>query len=167
MIVIVNGNPRPGSRTGTLLGAIGEQVATTLGESAPTVVDVSALGVKLLSHADMDLAAALDAIRGADLLIVATPTYKASYTGVLKVLFDNLAGGALTGKNAVPVVTAGIAPQAARATGHLAELLAELGATIVPGDYAVTEDRIPDADAIAAVATELADRVSAAVAEKR
>jgi NAD(P)H-dependent FMN reductase len=64
-------------------------------------------------------------IKAAEVLVVATPTYKGSCTGVLKVLLDHLPAQALAGKRPVPVVTAGAAPQAAAAEALLRQLLTE------------------------------------------
>jgi FMN reductase len=87
-------------------------------------------------------------LRDAPLLVVATPTYKGSYTGVLKVLLDQLPAQALAGKRAVPVVTAGVAPQAAAAEALLRQLLTELGAEVLPG-LPVVEADLPDSAGIA------------------
>jgi FMN reductase len=141
-IVVVSGNPRPGSRTSTLAAAVGSALG---GTSAP--IEVGALGAGLLTPEDPATAAALASIRGADVLVVATPTYKGSYTGVLKVLLDQLPAAALAGKRAVPVVTAGVAPQAEAAAALLAQLLAELGAEVAPA-LAVVEADLPQSAAI-------------------
>ncbi|MEU8611020.1 NAD(P)H-dependent oxidoreductase [Actinoplanes sp. NPDC048791] len=142
-IVVVSGNPRPGSRTSVLASAVGEALG-----GAATVVEVGALGAGLLTPGDTATAAAVTAVREADLLVVATPTYKGSYTGVLKVLLDQLPANALAGKRAVPVVTAGVAPQAAAAAALLAQLLAELGAEVAPA-LPVVEADLPESAAIA------------------
>ena len=142
-IVVVSGNPRAGSRTSVLASAVG----AALGGSA-TVVEVGALGAGLLTPGDAATAAAVTAIRAADVLVVATPTYKGSYTGVLKVLLDQLPANALAGKRAVPVVTAGVAPQAAAAASLLAQLLGELGAEVAT-PLPVVEADLPESTAIA------------------
>jgi FMN reductase len=145
-IVVVSGNPRPGSRTSTLAVAVG----TALGAGAPPVViEVGALGPGLLTPGDEATAAAVAALRSAEVLVVATPTYKGSYTGILKVLLDQLPAQALAGIRAVPVVTAGVAPQAAAAEALLRQLLAELGAEVAPG-LPVVEADLPESEAIAA-----------------
>lgn len=144
-IVVVSGNPRPGSRTSTLAVAVGEALA---GGSPAEVVEVGALGAGLLTPGDEPTAAAVTLLREADVLVVATPTYKGSYTGVLKVLLDQLPAQALAGKRAVPVVTAGIAPQAAAAEALLRQLLTELGADVAPG-LPVVEADLPESRTIA------------------
>ena len=143
-IVVVSGNPRPGSRTSALALAVGEAIADT----PPTGLEVGELGPGLLTPGDEATAAAVTALREADLLVIATPTYKGSYTGILKVLLDQLPSQALAGKRAVPVVTAGIAPQAAAAEALLRQLLVELGAEVLPG-VPVTEAELPESKAIA------------------
>jgi len=142
-IVVVSGNPRAGSRTSTLATAVG----TALG-GASTVIEVGALGPGLLTPGDEATAAAVAAVREAEVLVVATPTYKGSYTGVLKVLLDQLPANALAGVRAVPVVTAGVAPQAEAAAALLSQLLGELGATVLPA-LPVVEADLPDSEALA------------------
>ncbi|HEY0532138.1 MAG TPA: NAD(P)H-dependent oxidoreductase [Actinoplanes sp.] len=158
-IVVVSGNPRPASRTSALAAAVGSALAAD--GPAPAVIEVGSLGPGLLTPGDEATAAAVDQIRAADVLVVATPTYKGSYTGVLKVLLDQLPSAALAGKQAVPVVTAGIAPQAAAAEALLRQLLTELGADVLPG-LPVTEADLPSSEAlVAAYAQDFHSRVTA------
>jgi FMN reductase len=147
--VVVSGNPRPGSRTLTLASAVGAAIAARAGAGEPVVVEVGALGAGLLTPGDTGTADAVRALREADLLVVATPTYKGSYTGILKVLLDQLPANALAGKRAVPVVTAGIAPQAAAAESLLRQLLVELGADVVDPGLPVVEAQLPESAAVA------------------
>jgi FMN reductase len=142
-IVVVSGNPRPGSRTATLAAAVGQALG-----GATATIEVGELGPGLLTPGDEATAAAVALLREAEVLVVATPTYKGSYTGVLKVLLDQLPSNALAGKRAVPVVTAGIAPQAAAAAALLAQLLTELGATVAPA-LSVVEADLPESESIA------------------
>jgi FMN reductase len=148
-IVVVSGNPRPGSRTLTLATAVGGAIASQAGAAAPAVVEVGALGTGLLTPGDPATAEAVAALQEAEILVVATPTYKGSYTGILKVLLDQLPANALAGKRAVPVVTAGVAPQAAAAEQLLRQLLTELGADVVDPGLPVVEAELPDSTAVA------------------
>ena len=54
-----------------------------------------------------DVQAVLAAIEAASILVLVTPIYRATYSGLLKVLFDQLPAGALAGKVAVLAATAG------------------------------------------------------------
>jgi FMN reductase len=128
--------------------AVGEAIAERTGSVPPTVIEVGELGAGLLTPGDEATAAAVTALREAELLVVATPTYKGSYTGVLKVLLDQLPAQALAGKTAVPVVTAGVPPQAAAAEALLRQLLTELGAEVAAG-LPVIESDLPETRAIA------------------
>jgi FMN reductase len=143
--VVLSGNPRPGSRTRRLA----EAVAEVLGADDAVVVDLSELGAKLLTPGDEATAAAVETVRAAERLIVATPTYKGAYTGILKVLFDLFPAGGLDGVTAVPVVTAGNRQQAEAAAGHLRALLSELGATQPGPGLLVTEPELADVRAAA------------------
>ena len=147
-IVVVSGNPRPGSRTSTLAVAVGAALGSPI-----EVVEVGELGAGLLTPGDEPTAKAVRLVREAEVLVVATPTYKGSYTGVLKVLLDHLPAQALAGKRAVPVVTAGVAPQAAAAEALLRQLLTELGAEVAPG-LPVVEADLPDSKSIAEAYTQ-------------
>ena len=143
-VVVISGHPRPGSRTRQLAIAVGRHFAARPGGGSLATVDVAELGTALLRPADAATVRALRQIQDATLLIVATPTYRGSYAGALKVLLDQLPANALAGVLAVPVVTADIQSQADAAEAFLARLLSELGADVV--DFGLT-----------AVGAELAD----------
>src|SRR5438445_12350935 len=91
---VVVGNPKPRSRT--YLAAL--SVAALLSRAEPEfVLDVVDLGAGLLDPADAAANQAVEAVRGLDLLVVASPTYKATYTGLLKLFLDRFPSGALSG----------------------------------------------------------------------
>ena len=81
MSVIVVGNPKPASRTRRAAELVVERLT---GEPATTVVELADLGSALLAWGDPDVAAAKQAVLDTDLVVFATPTYKATYTGLLK-----------------------------------------------------------------------------------
>jgi FMN reductase len=135
-VVVVSGHPRPGSRTLRLATAVGKRFAESRGQATFVTVDVAELGPALLLPADGATGEALLQVQDATLLIVATPTYRGTYSGALKVLFDQLPANALAGVLAVPVVTADIQSQADAAEAFLARLLSELGADVV--DFGLT-----------------------------
>lgn len=149
-IVVVSGNPRPGSRTRQLASTLGDAIAGQRGATTPEVIDVAELGAGLLTPGDEPTRAAVAAVQAAKVLVVATPTYKGSYTGVLKVLFDQLPANALVGVFAVPVATAGVQPQADAAVADLRRLLGELGAGVPEAGLAVAEADLPDAPQLVA-----------------
>ena len=103
-IVVVSGNPRPGSRTSTLAVAVGEALAAG---SPIEVVEVGELGAGLLTPGDEPTAKAIRLVREADVLVVATPTYKGSYTGLFKHAIDLIDPGALLGRPVILTATGG------------------------------------------------------------
>jgi FMN reductase len=80
---------------------------------------------------DREVAAALRAVSEAGVIVVSTPIYRATYSGLLKVFFDLLPQDALAGKVAIPIATGG-GPAHLLAVDHgLRPLLASVGALVV------------------------------------
>ena len=151
-LVAVVGNPREGSRTAAyarqVLDAVADDVGT-VGER--TVLDLAALvasiGPPLGRDSGQRYADVLTTLTSARLLVVATPTYKGSYTGLLKSLLDHVAAGALRQAIAVPVMTVGSPAHALAADVHLRPLLLELGAVVPTPALVVTEQALADPEA--------------------
>lgn len=100
-IAVVVGNPKPRSRT--LEAAV--HVATELAGEAPcAVVDVVDLGAGLLGWGDPAVGEAVGAVQGADAVVFASPTYKAAYTGLLKLFLDQIPSNGLAGIVAFPLM---------------------------------------------------------------
>jgi len=148
-VVVISGHPRSGSRTLRLATAVAERIAARRGRDPFVTVDVAEFGPALLAPVNSTIGEALLDIQDAALLIVATPTYRGSYTGALKVLLDQLPANALAGVIAVPVVTADSQPQAEVAEAFLARLLSELGADVVDFGLTATGSELADPDDVA------------------
>ncbi|MEV2216968.1 FMN reductase [Streptomyces sp. NPDC050997] len=90
------------------------------------------------------LAASIDAVTGADGLIVVTPVFSASYSGLFKSFFDVLSVSdvdALAGKPVLIAATGGTARHSLVLDHALRPLFAYLRAVVVPtGVYAASED---------------------------
>lgn len=71
---------------------------------------------------------AVDEVAAARGLIVATPVYKASYTGVLKAFLDLLPQSALAGKTVLPLATGGTVAHQLTIDYALRPVLSALGA---------------------------------------
>ncbi|MDV6263803.1 NAD(P)H-dependent oxidoreductase [Rhodococcoides yunnanense] len=146
-ITVVAGNPKPESRT---LDAA-RVLATALTGEPGNTVDVITLGAGLLGWGDAAVAAAVESVASSDLVVFASPTFKATYTGVLKLFLDQFAGGTgLQDVVAVPLML-GAGPAHAMAPDlFLKHVLVELGAvTPAPGLYLIdstytTDSRITD-----------------------
>ena len=127
-VAVVVGNPKPSSRT---LDAARYVARAVTGREADLVVDVVELGTRLLDWSDPEVSRLVAEVGDADLVVVASPTYKATYTGLLKLFLDRFAGGTgLTGA-AVPLMLGAGPTHALAPEVFLRPLLTELGA-IVP-----------------------------------
>jgi len=125
-VAVVVGNPKPQSRTCQAAHLVAERLTGT----APDLsIDLTELGAALLDWADPEVAGLVSAVQDSDLVIVASPTYKATYTGLLKLFLDRFAGGSLAGVTAVPLMLGGHWKHALAADLLLKPVLVELGAT--------------------------------------
>lgn len=143
-IVTVVGNPRPGSRTLGVATALAAVVAARSGLPDGPVVDLAEFGGEWLGALSPSGEQALAAAAGASVLVVATPTYKASYTGLLKAFLDRLHGGALRATVAVPVTVAAAPTHRLVADLQLRPVLAELGASLPVPSFVIEERELPD-----------------------
>ena len=80
------------------------------------------------------------------ILIFASPTYKAAYTGLLKAFLDRYQNNGLAGVTAVPVMTGGWPGHLLAVEVHLRPVLIELGATVPARGLYVTEPELADLD---------------------
>ncbi|MGW0593268.1 NADPH-dependent FMN reductase [Streptosporangium sp. NPDC002607] len=149
-IVTVVGNPRPGSRTHGVAISAAEAVARRIGDQeAPEVVDLAVLAPLLFApETAPEVKAALELLAGADVLVVASPTYKATYTGLLKAFLDRLPGGALASAVALPLLVMGDARHSLAVEVHFRPLLVELGAVVPTPGLALLESQLADLDAV-------------------
>jgi len=84
---------------------------------------------------------ALADVTGADALVVVTPTFQASYSGLFKSFFDLVEAGTLTGMPVLLAATGGTERHSLVVEHALRPLFSYLGATTVPtGVYAATSD---------------------------
>ena len=147
-VVAVVGNPRPGSRTATLATSLARAIAEATGAGVPVVLDLAdltdQLGPPLGRDSAERWAEPLRTLHAADLIVVATPTYKGSYTGLLKSFLDHVGGGALHPIAAVPVTTVGSPAHTLAADVHLRPLLVELGASTPTSALVVGNDQLDD-----------------------
>jgi FMN reductase len=131
---VVAGNPKPASHTLEAASILAERIT---GSQPDNVVDVITLGAGILGWGDEGVKAAVETVAGSDLVVFASPTFKATYTGVLKLFLDQFTtGDGLAGVVAVPLMLGAgpahyLAPEV-----FLKPVLVELGATVpVQGLY--------------------------------
>ncbi|GLI27723.1 hypothetical protein ARHIZOSPH14_19650 [Agromyces rhizosphaerae] len=148
-IVVLSGNPRAGSKTTATATALADAIAEAAGTTPETtVIELAELGGKVLEWGDTDAAAQRELVASADLVVVATPSYKGSYTGLLKGFIDGYGPTSLAGVAAIPVTVAG-SPAHAHVTGefHLTPLLHEVGASTPLGALGMLEAHAADPEA--------------------
>jgi FMN reductase len=135
-ILSISGSPSVTSRTGAVLRIVENRLAasghTTETLAVRDVPPAALLGADLGHPA---IAAAATAVERADGVIVATPVYKASYTGLLKALLDVLPQYALTGKTVLPLATGGSAAHVLAIDYALRPVLTSMGARHVVQGY--------------------------------
>lgn len=156
-VVGLNGSPTQPSRSRVLLQAALD------GLPAGQLIDLASLdaGALLAIGSDPDVDAARDAVLAAQIVVVATPVYRATYTALTKTIFDLLPQGALKGTVVIPIAT-GYGPDHSLAIDHgLRPLVASLeGWTTPTGVYATNAD-IDDG----VIAPKIEAKIDAATAE--
>lgn len=138
-ILGISGSPSLRSRSNGLLQLAQtrlEAVATHNGSIAVRALDPAAL---LTADVRADsLRTAISRVAQADVVIVATPIYKAAYSGLLKVFLDLLPQEALRGKTVLPLATGGSLAHLLALDYALKPVLSALGARdILDGVFAV------------------------------
>jgi FMN reductase len=167
-VLAVVGNPRPESRTHGLARTLAAEIASTLSATLGDEVDLAGFGSRVLDYEDHGVAAAASRTVAADILVLASPTYKATYSGLLKAFLDRVGTGALAGAAAVPILLGGAPNHRLAVEVHFTPLLIELGAVVPAGGLFVLEAEL---DAFGARAAEWAraqrELLAGAVAARR
>jgi alkanesulfonate monooxygenase len=134
--------PPPGSSPATADGSADAGDGPAV--EPPAVVDLSELAPQLVWGATGPAVdTARDSVVGADVLLVASSTIKAGYSGLLKVFVDLLPRQALAGVVAVPLMTASEPAHAYVVDLQLRPLLSELGAAVPTPGLSVRESDFP------------------------
>jgi FMN reductase len=140
--VAISGSPRTPSKS----KALAELMLSALEREgcATALIDLATLDAEALvaRREDVEVANAIEAIGGAQIVIAATPTYRALYTGLLKCFFDLMPQGHLAGKLCVPVQT-GAGPHHALSPDYgLRPLFMSLDGIPLAGVYATDAEFI-------------------------
>ena len=131
------------------IGASRAVIAAARAEADHEVVDLSGLACRLLlPRASAAVEDAVERVLGADVLLVASPVYKGSYTGLLKVFLDRLGYRALSSVTALPLLVMKHPEHALAVEVHLRPLLVELGATVPTPGLAVLESDLGRLDQV-------------------
>lgn len=137
-LLLVAGSPSERSRSAALLDAVAQRVrGRGLAIERLHVRDLNPQALLLADTAHRTVSAAIDQVRHASGLVIATPVYKAAYSGVLKVFLDLLPQDALRGKAVLPLATGGSPHHMLALDYSLRPVLQSLAARhILPGVYA-------------------------------
>jgi FMN reductase len=171
----ISGSVRRPSRTSALVSDLMAAVDRRLGPDADTgrlehrltsieMVDAAPLIFSSLTRAQASTAvgAIIRSVETADALIVATPVYRASYTGALEHLFDLVSHEALIGKPVILAATGGSHLHGLVTDHQLRPLLSFFGALTVPTTIYATE---ADFDGYSLTSAAVTDRIDRAADE--
>jgi FMN reductase len=143
-ILLIAGSPTEPSRSAALLDAVTERLS---GDAAAierlNLRGLPAQALLLAETGHVSITSAVAQVARARALVVATPVYKAAYSGLLKVFLDLLPQTALKGKAVLPLATGGSPHHMLALDYALRPVLQSLGARhILPGVYA-TDTQVP------------------------
>ncbi|WP_296603225.1 FMN reductase [Nocardioides sp.] len=130
---------------------LADRLAEAVVRAAHEPVEVDVVELRPLAHPLADhlltgfptgeLAEAIATVRRADALVVVTPVFSASYSGLFKTFFDVLEPGTLDGKPVLIGATAGTPRHSLVLEHALRPLFTYLHATVAPtGVFAASED---------------------------
>jgi FMN reductase len=147
-IAVVVGNPKPASRTLGAAVAVADVLAQATGASPDhLVIDLAEHAASLFDWAAPELSRLTAEVAAANLAVFASPTYKASYTGMLKAFLDRYGSNGLADLVAVPLMTGGWPGHLLAVEVHLRPVLVELGAVVPARGLYITEPEFGDLSA--------------------
>lgn len=142
-ILLIAGSPSERSRSAALLDAVqlhlelrGAQVERVL------IRDLSPQALVLADVAHPSIAQAVAKVARAQAIVVATPIYKAAYSGVLKLFLDLLPQTAFKGKTVLPMATGGSPNHMLALDYALRPVLQSLGADHILSGVFATDGQV-------------------------
>ena len=135
-VAVVVGNPKARSRTYEAALSLADRLG-----GADLVVDLADHAGELFDWGSETVGALVEEVAASLVVIVASPTYKGTYTGLLKAFLDRFPHQGLGGVTAVPLML-GASPAHTLAVDHgLRPLLVELGASVPTSGLYVIDAR--------------------------
>lgn len=164
-VLLIAGSPSERSRSAALLDGVQHRLRQRgahverlqIRDLSPQALILADFGHRSISHA-------IGRVAAADVLVVATPVYKAAYSGVLKVFLDLLSQTALAGKTVLPLATGGSPNHMLALDYALRPVLQSLGAKhILPGIYATDAQVVVNTEGAYVISDEISARLDQAV----
>jgi FMN reductase len=124
-VAVVVGNPKPRSRTYESALVLADRLG-----GADLVVDLADHTSELLDWSSETVDELVEQVAGSLVVIVASPTYKATYTGLLKVFLDRFPHQGFGGVTAIPLMLGATNAHALAPEHGLRPVLVELGASV-------------------------------------
>jgi FMN reductase len=164
-ILLLGGSPSVPSSSSRLLLHIGEKLAAQgYRYQRVHVRDLPARALLLGDGTDAAIKRATDAVAAAQAIVIATPIYKASYSGVLKAFLDLLPQDGLAGKVILPIATGGSQSHMLALDYALRPVLHALAAKqVLTGIYAISQQLQWHDEEGLSLAAPIAARVAAGV----
>jgi FMN reductase len=144
-VAVVVGNPKPQSRTLEAATYVAKELS---GHAPDLVVDLAELGARLLDWKDETVTGLVAEVGAADLVVFASPTYKGTYTGLLKLFLDRFATDGLGGI-AVPLMLGAGPGHALAPELTLRPVLTEIGGVVATKGLYVVDSAYDDPAAYA------------------
>ena len=165
-ILAVSGSPSLNSRTAALVRHVGGRLEEDGHEVRHLAVrDLPAEPLLTANTAHPAIRRAVESVEWADAVIVGTPVYKASYSGLLKTLLDLLPQSALEGRTVLPLATGGSPAHVLALDYGLRPVLTSLGTdSVLRGWFVLDKHVVRDAEGgPGVIAPEAAEGVAQAV----
>ena len=164
-VLLIAASPSQHSRSAALLDHVGRRLERAGQRTERLQVrELNPLALVQANFSDASIVAATEQVAQAEVVVVATPVYKAAYSGVLKVFLDLLAQTALKGKTVLPLATGGSPHHMLALDYALRPVLQSLGAKhILSGIYATDAQVTLTPEGASTLVPELAARVDDAV----
>ena len=147
-VAVVVGNPKAASRTARMAQYVARAACGP--EAEMTLIELSELTAGLFDWTDERVRSAVTAVLDSDVAVIASPTYKASYTGLLKSFLDWFGAGQLAGTVVIPLMVAAAPQHALAVDTQLKPVLGELGAVMPTSSLALLDSQSDSLDDVLA-----------------
>lgn len=167
--LIITGSPSATSKTAKLANLVGARLTRAGLDS--TLLDVRGLPAEdlLLARANAPaIQAALAQVEAARGVVIATPVYKAAYSGLLKTFLDLLPQFGLRDKVVLPLATGGTVAHVLAIDYALRPVLSSLDPLhVVPGLFVLDKQLVVKDDGTLELDAELSGKLDGAIASFR